>query len=167
MAAAVDHKTLTGGMCRLYSLCWCTCKGKIRTLMITTCRHSDISLDTQQWAVGHSPAERKRNRNLKGENGFSPMSLQKGKQIIQNLNAYFPWEATLLICLTRQLYTASNFYCLIVNSGYEKHFTIDYVCTIHNNSLWMQDAILHSLFNWEWGQKSKEKMWSQYLSSEK
>lgn len=75
--------------CRLFSLCWCTCKGKIRALMITTCRHSDISLDTQQWAVGHSPAERKRNHNS--------MSSKKGKQVIIHLKAHFTLVVKVMI----------------------------------------------------------------------
>lgn len=65
MDAALGHKTLIG-MCRLFSLCWCTCKEKIRALMITTCLHSDITLDTQQWAAGHNSVKRTENHSLRG-----------------------------------------------------------------------------------------------------
>lgn len=47
-----SHKTLTGRLCRLFSRCLNTCKGKISAPVITACPHSDISLDTRRWTAG-------------------------------------------------------------------------------------------------------------------
>lgn len=81
--AAIGHQILTGEMCRQKKrnilLCWCTCNGKIRAEMITTCRHSDIPLDTLQWAVGHSPAEKSEPQFEGQKQGFGTSVFGKGK----------------------------------------------------------------------------------------
>lgn len=57
--------------------------------MITTCPHSDISMDTRQWAASHRPWEKMRKCNLKAEN--SSVSLHVCRlQITVNLNTYLP-----------------------------------------------------------------------------
>lgn len=44
--------------CSLFFVVPLHLQGKDKALKITTCRHSDISLDIQQWAVRHSPVEK-------------------------------------------------------------------------------------------------------------